>query len=128
MDTNQIELIDINKSFGKQALFNNVNYSFSPNLLNIVLGPNGVGKSTLLDILSGDAKPDSGEIKIDRKSLFYLKDIPQKYNLDKVKDFISYVGALYGYRRIEDNIFELVSTIKDKRLYQLSTGKLKKPF
>lgn len=48
-----MEIKNLNFSHNKKEIFNNLNIHFLDNKINTVIGPIGVGKSTLLDILSG---------------------------------------------------------------------------
>jgi ATP-binding cassette subfamily F protein uup len=59
-----IELENINRSIANRLLINDFSYSFSPEDRVGFIGPNGVGKSTLLDIIIGRQKPDSGIVQI----------------------------------------------------------------
>ena len=54
---------------GQKALVDDISMSVIPGKLSVILGPNGAGKSTLLKMLSGDIKPDSGNVKIDGESM-----------------------------------------------------------
>jgi ATPase subunit of ABC transporter with duplicated ATPase domains len=51
-------------SYGKRVLFKDVNIKFSPGNCYGIIGANGSGKSTFLQILSGEIEPDKGEIVI----------------------------------------------------------------
>ncbi|MEZ5758253.1 MAG: heme ABC transporter ATP-binding protein [Emcibacteraceae bacterium] len=53
---------------GRKVLVNDISLSVKPGQLSVILGPNGAGKSTLLKALSGDIRPDRGEVMIDGKS------------------------------------------------------------
>ncbi|MBT3274986.1 MAG: ATP-binding cassette domain-containing protein [Spirochaetales bacterium] len=57
-----ISATNISLAFGQQALFKNVNIKFVPGNCYGIIGANGAGKSTFLNILSGELEPDSGEI------------------------------------------------------------------
>jgi iron complex transport system ATP-binding protein len=54
---------------GKRPVLADVSLKLRRGELVIVLGPNGAGKSTLLKILTGDLKPDQGNITFDGKPL-----------------------------------------------------------
>jgi heme transport system ATP-binding protein len=46
-----------------RRLVDAVSASFAAGEVNLIVGPNGAGKSTLLKLLSGQARPDSGEVR-----------------------------------------------------------------
>ncbi len=58
-----IELTDICKSYGDRTLIKNFTYTFNPEDRIGIIGSNGVGKSTLLDIITGQVQPDSGIVE-----------------------------------------------------------------
>ena len=55
-------LKNISLSFGEKKILNNININIYPGEILGLLGPNGVGKSTLFNLLIGLLRPDSGEI------------------------------------------------------------------
>ncbi len=57
-----IELQHVTKSFGDRVLFENVSIDIPKNAIVGIIGPNGVGKSTLFKIMTGREQPDSGEV------------------------------------------------------------------
>jgi energy-dependent translational throttle protein EttA len=57
-----IDVENLTKSFGDRILFENLTFSIPKNAIIGVLGPNGVGKSTLFKILTGREKADSGTV------------------------------------------------------------------
>lgn len=61
----RIELRDITFSYGREPIFEDLSVSFDGDLLNVILGPNGVGKTTLVKIMLGLLKPQRGEVLLD---------------------------------------------------------------
>jgi len=59
-----IEAKNITKSFGDKLLFEDLSFTLPPGGIVGVIGPNGAGKSTLFKMITGQEKPDSGEIDI----------------------------------------------------------------
>lgn len=62
-----IEIINMSKKYKELELFNNVNLSFLEGKKILIKGLNGSGKSVLLKMLVGYAKPNKGYIKVDGK-------------------------------------------------------------
>jgi ATPase subunit of ABC transporter with duplicated ATPase domains len=62
--TTVINVSELALSFGERVLFKDVNLKFNPGNCYGIIGANGAGKSTLLKLLSGDLKPDRGEITV----------------------------------------------------------------
>lgn len=59
-----IEAHAITKSFGDKLLFENFTFNIPPAGIIGIVGANGVGKSTLFRMITGQEKPDSGDIQI----------------------------------------------------------------
>ncbi|MGY5847031.1 ABC-F family ATP-binding cassette domain-containing protein [Salegentibacter sp. HM20] len=59
-----VELHNISKSFQEKELLQNFNYNFKRGERIGIIGKNGTGKSTFLNILTGAIKPDSGKVVI----------------------------------------------------------------
>ncbi|RKT77014.1 ATP-binding cassette ChvD family protein [Terracoccus luteus] len=59
-----IEVKNLKKGFGDRVLIDNLSFSLPRNGIVGVIGPNGVGKSTLFKTIVGFEQPDAGEVKI----------------------------------------------------------------
>ena len=92
---NVIKVENISKSFDGRVLFENMNFDIPKNAVVGIIGPNGVGKSTLFKILVGKEKPDAGTVTIG----------------DSVK--ISYVDQSHEALLPEKTIYEIVSEGND---------------
>ncbi len=58
-----IEADNLRKAFGDKLLFDGLSFRLPPGGIVGVIGPNGAGKTTLFRMLSGQEKPDSGELR-----------------------------------------------------------------
>jgi len=65
-----VELKKVNKSYGNKVLLKGFDYIFKKGERIGVVGKNGVGKSTFINILQGIDKPDSGKINIGDTVIF----------------------------------------------------------
>ena len=59
-----VEVTDLTKGFEDRVLIDGLSFSLPRNGLVGVIGPNGVGKTTLFKMIVGDEQPDSGHIKM----------------------------------------------------------------
>lgn len=59
-----VEAKNVFKAFGDKVLFENLNFSLPRGGIVGVIGPNGVGKTTLFKMITGQEKPDRGEFKV----------------------------------------------------------------
>jgi len=82
-----LSLIGVSKEFGfgigKKELFSNVNCEIKKGERVCIVGPNGIGKTTLLKIILGSIKPTDGHIKVGHNINFGYYDQEQELlNLD----------------------------------------------
>ncbi|MDO8334520.1 MAG: ABC transporter ATP-binding protein [Nitrosomonas sp.] len=80
-----ITLQHVKFDYGHKTIFKDLNIEIPINSFTAVMGPSGVGKSTLLDLLCGLTEPQAGEVQIDGIS---LHDI----NLRQWRHMIGYVS------------------------------------
>nr|MBB4247927.1 sulfate-transporting ATPase [Rhodocyclus tenuis] len=59
-----IEFSDVSKAFGDRLLIDKLNFSLPAGAIVGIIGPNGAGKSTLFRMITGQEKPDSGEVVV----------------------------------------------------------------
>ena len=70
---NVIKAEDLTKGFGERILFENLNFDIPKNAIIGIIGPNGVGKSTLFRMIMGEQQPDKGTVSIgDTVQLSYV--------------------------------------------------------
>src|SRR5258708_28174944 len=62
--TYALEVIDLKKAFGGLVVTQSVSLAMRPGERRLIIGPNGAGKTTLFNQISGDLRPNSGQIKL----------------------------------------------------------------
>ena len=103
-------------SYGKRKILNNINFDIYPGEILGLLGPNGVGKSSLFNLLIGLIKPDSGRILVNSTKVndfpIYLRT--RKFNIGYVPQ---YGGYFHNLTLIENfnAIAEIVIEDKNER-------------
>ena len=134
-------------SYGEQQILNNINLDIYPGEILGLLGPNGVGKSSLFNLLIGLVKPNSGQITINstdvndlpiylRTRKFRLGYVPQYggyfHELTLIENFTAIGEILIKVKRKRDakieeliNKFQLNNITKIKAKY-LSGGQKRK--
>lgn len=97
-----IELHNINKSYGDKLLINNFNYVFKKGERVGIIGKNGTGKSTFLNILTQRIKPDTGKVIIGEtvKIGYYTQGgitiKPQQKVIEVIREFGEYIPLKKG--------------------------------
>jgi ATP-binding cassette ChvD family protein len=59
-----VEAAGLDKGFDDRMLFENLSFSLPPNGIVGVIGPNGVGKTTLFKMIVGEEQPDAGTLRV----------------------------------------------------------------
>ena len=92
-----LELRNINKKFGNKIILDNFSYQFQRGEKVGIIGKNGVGKSTLLNIIQGLETYDSGEIEVGKTIKFgYFSQKGLTYKEDqRVIDFMKDIAEYY---------------------------------
>ena len=113
MSDNILEMRNITKTFPGGVIANkNINLELKKGEVHTLLGENGAGKSTIMNILSGLYKPDSGQILIDGKT------VPFNSPKDAIKHGI---GMVYQH-------FELIPELSVVENVILGIKQKKEPF
>lgn len=89
-----IELHNVSKAFGDKKLFSDFEYIFLKDDRIGIIGSNGCGKSTLMKIITGELKPDSGSVEIGetvRIGYFMQENEPLDENFT-VLEFVRSIG------------------------------------
>jgi phospholipid/cholesterol/gamma-HCH transport system ATP-binding protein len=100
---NLIEIENLTFKRGERVIYNDISLSIPVGKVTGIMGPSGIGKTTLLRLIGGQIKPDGGKI------LFSGKDIPSLsrsdlYETRKRMSMLFQSGALFTDMSVFDNI------------------------
>ena len=99
---NVLELDDVSKAFGPKTILENFSYTFRKKEKVGLVGKNGIGKSTFLDMITGKTMPDSGEVIPGQTTRigYYTQEIDnlnvENRIIDEVKEIAEYVPLADG--------------------------------
>jgi len=93
-----IEIGNINKSFGKTKVLNDISLDIPSGQMVALLGPSGSGKTTLLRIIAGLENQNSGRLS------FHGKDVSRVHARDRQVGFVFQHYALFRHMTVFDNI------------------------
>jgi ABC-2 type transport system ATP-binding protein len=105
--TPAIEILGLSKVYGEKRALDGVDLSVPAGSVFGFLGPNGAGKTTTLRILTGLARPSSGEARVFgrdvvsatnevRADIGFLPDVPGYYEWMTAREFLRFAGSLFG--------------------------------
>jgi phospholipid/cholesterol/gamma-HCH transport system ATP-binding protein len=98
-----IQFSNVTKSFNDDVILNDISFSIAPGETKIILGESGSGKSTILKLLLGLIRPDSGHILVDDQDITLMGE----RELVQVRRRIGMVfqeGALFDSLSVRDNV------------------------
>ncbi|MDA9731211.1 ATP-binding cassette domain-containing protein [Candidatus Pelagibacter sp.] len=112
-----IEFKNVSLSYGNRLILDNISFKINEGQIFGMLGPNGVGKSTIFNLITGLIKPKHGKIFIDKQDAteypIYLRT--KKFKLGYVPQYGGFFNDLTLYENLKA-ISEIV--IENKNLRQ----------
>ena len=146
-NNNILKLEKLSLKFGKKVILDNLNFELNQGQILGLLGPNGVGKSTIFNLIIGLIKPDFGSIIINSEKVnkFPIYIRAKKFNIGFVPQNGGYFHNLTVYENLkaiseitfnnknyqEEKINSLLSkfeldNVRNIKAYLLSGGQKKK--
>jgi len=93
----EIQLVEIeNLTFkrGERVIYDDISLSIPKGKVTAIMGPSGIGKTTLLRLIGGQIKPDSGNIFFNEKNIPLLSR-SELYEARKQMSMLFQSGALF---------------------------------
>ena len=124
-----IEFENISLAYGNRLILDNINFKINQGQIFGMLGPNGVGKSTIFNLITGLIAPQSGKIKIQGNNVtkypIYLRS--KKFQVGYVPQYGGYFNDLTLFdnlKAISEIVIEDKNSRNDKINYLISKFEL----
>ena len=112
-----IEFDNVSLSYGNRLILDNINFKINEGQIFGMLGPNGVGKSTIFNLITGLVNPDKGKIKIINEDVtkysVYLR--AKKFKVGYVPQY----GGFFNDLSLHDNLKAISEIVIDKKNLRL---------
>ncbi len=111
-----VEFENVSLAYGNRLILDNINFKINEGQIFGMLGPNGVGKSTIFNLITGLIKPRNGKIKINgedaNKFPIYLRT--KKFKLGYVPQY----GGYFNELTLHDNLKAISEITIDNKNYR----------
>ena len=108
-----IEFENISLSYGNRLILDNINFKINESEIFGMLGPNGVGKSTIFNLITGLISPKRGKIKINGE---VINDYPIYLRTKKYKiGYVPQYGGFFEDLSLLDNLKAIAEIVIDDK-------------
>lgn len=98
-----VEVKDVSFSRGNRTIYKNMSFSVPKGKITAIMGPSGIGKTTMLRLIGGQLKPDSGDILFEGGSIPKMSR-KELYEARTKMSMLFQSGALFTDMSVFDNI------------------------
>ena len=124
-----VEFDNVSLAYGNRLILDNINFKINEGQIFGMLGPNGVGKSTIFNLITGLISPKNGKIKIEGTDVtglpIYLRS--KKFKVGYVPQYGGYfndLSLLDNLKAISEIVIENKNLRNDKINYLISKFEL----
>ena len=111
-----IDFENVSLAYGNRLILDNISFKINEGQIFGMLGPNGVGKSTIFNLITGLIKPKNGQIKIAGENVV---DYPIYYRTKKFKvGYVPQYGGYFNDLTLHDNLKAISEIIIDNKNYR----------
>lgn len=98
-----VQIRELQFSHGERLIYDGMNLDIPKGKITALMGPSGIGKTTLLRLIGGQIKPDHGEIRFDGINIPALSR-RELYDVRKRMSMLFQSGALFSSMTVFDNV------------------------
>ena len=111
-----IEFNNISLSYGNRLILDNISFKINEGQIFGMLGPNGVGKSTIFNLITGLINPNNGQIKIAGQN---VNDYPVYLRTKKFKvGYVPQYGGYFNDLSLHDNLKAISEIVIENKNYR----------
>ena len=112
-----IEFNNVSLAYGNRLILDNINFKINEGQIFGMLGPNGVGKSTIFNLITGLVSPKSGQIKIAGENVL---NYPTFLRTKKFKvGYVPQHGGYFNDLTLHDNLKAISEIVIDNKNYRI---------
>ena len=100
---NLVDMRDVSFTRGNRCIFDNISLTVPRGKITAIMGPSGIGKTTLLRLIGGQIAPDHGEILFDGENIPAMSR-SRLYTVRKRMSMLFQSGALFTDMNVFDNV------------------------
>lgn len=117
-----LQVTNLHKSFGSNQVINDLSFSVQANTVYGFLGQNGAGKTTVMKMILGLHKIDSGQVFVNHqavnygntktnKDIGYLADVPAFYDYMSAREYLKLCGKISKVKNLNQRISEMLELV-----------------
>ena len=100
---NLVDIRGVSFSRGSRRIFDNISLTVPRGKITAIMGPSGIGKTTLLRLIGGQIPPDAGEILFDGENIPEMSR-SRLFTVRKRMSMLFQSGALFTDMTVFDNV------------------------
>jgi len=108
-----IEFENVSLAYGNRLILDNISFKINEGQIFGMLGPNGVGKSTIFNLITGLINPKHGKIKLNGED---VSEYPIYLRTKKFKvGYVPQYGGYFGDLTLQDNLKAISEIVIEKK-------------
>ena len=108
-----VEFENVSLAYGNRLILDNINFKINEGQIFGMLGPNGVGKSTIFNLITGLVIPNNGKIKIAGE---IVNNYPVYLRTKKFKvGYVPQYGGFFNDLTLQDNLKAISEIVIDNK-------------